>query len=185
MENYDCEVCGKSCDRDKGEVEICTECGQKVCKDHLVVGDEGLPYCLDCGLLEAQRQMIADAPGVWPDWARGLKPRAIRAAHDARAKRAPAARREETTMKFTLKDVMGPDNAPLKGEVVVEGGDRGIAIRIEGYGDLGSAEGHGTPILLERHEGRLRLVIWDDINQEEPTAIIGLEGARESKRKPE
>ena len=56
-------------------------------------------------------------------------------------------------------------------------------IKAEGYGDYTSADGLGMPIVLEHYEGELRLLVWSDINQEEPTHIISLEGAREDKRK--
>ena len=39
-----------------------------------------------------------------------------------------------------------------------------------------------APILLERHDGKLRLVVWADINEQEPTHIIDLSGALESNR---
>ena len=69
-----CDACGKACDRLKKEVEICTECGDFACKDHCVVSDDGLPYCLECGRKEAERLSKADAPGLWPEWARKCLP---------------------------------------------------------------------------------------------------------------
>jgi hypothetical protein len=68
-------------------------------------------------------------------------------------------------------------------EATIFADDRDISIRVEGYSDACSLDGCGTPILIERWEGELRVVIWGDINQEDPTHIISLEGARESKRK--
>ena len=50
-----------------------------------------------------------------------------------------------------------------------------------GYGDKTSADGHGWPIGLEIWQGRLRLIIFDDINTEEPK-IIDLENAAEDNR---
>ena len=50
-----------------------------------------------------------------------------------------------------------------------------------GYGDKTSADGHGWPIGLEIWQDRLRLIIFDDINTEEPK-IIDLEKAREDSR---
>ena len=44
-----------------------------------------------------------------------------------------------------------------------------------------SVEGCGYPIALEIWEGRLRLIVFDDIHCEDPK-IIDLEGARESCR---
>ena len=50
-----------------------------------------------------------------------------------------------------------------------------------GFGDKTSADGHGWPIGMEIWQGRLRLIIFDDINIEEPK-IIDLENARETLR---
>ena len=54
-------------------------------------------------------------------------------------------------------------------------------IRPDGYGDKTSADGCGYPIGLEIWEGRLRLIVFDDINCEDPR-IIDLERARENCR---
>ena len=54
----------------------------------------------------------------------------------------------------------------------------------EDYGDKTSQEGCGYPIGLEIWEGRLRLIVFDDINREDPQ-IIDLEKARESCRTEE
>jgi hypothetical protein len=59
--------------------------------------------------------------------------------------------------------------------------DDGIGIRAHGYGTADSADGHGLPIVVERWQGRLRIVCWPDINSDDPT-IIDLEGAREINR---
>ena len=50
-----------------------------------------------------------------------------------------------------------------------------------GFSDKTSADGHGWPIALEIWQGRLRLIIFDDINTEEPK-IIDLENAKETSR---
>lgn len=49
--------------------------------------------------------------------------------------------------------------------------DGALGIRPHGYGDV-------PTIVLERWEGRLRVLIWPDRNEDEPT-IIDMEGARE------
>lgn len=56
--------------------------------------------------------------------------------------------------------------------------DGSIGIRPHGYGDFSSAAGYGWPIVLERHGGRLRLIVFSDINSDDPT-ILDMEGARE------
>ena len=69
--------------------------------------------------------------------------------------------------------------------VKVEIYDTAVCISAEGYGDKGTAAGHGTPILLERGASGLVLHVWADINQEDPTHTIDLSGALESRRKAE
>jgi len=66
--------------------------------------------------------------------------------------------------------------------VEVEHGNNSIYISPVGYGDASSVNGEGCPVMLEVWEGQLRVVIWADINQEDPTHIISLEGARENLR---
>lgn len=87
-------------------------------------------------------------------------------------------------MNFQLLDVAEGHEDVINVEVSSEMDDLALLIAPVGYGDYSSMEGLGCPILLERYGGRLRLVVWGDINQEEPTHIIDLEGARESCRKP-
>lgn len=52
----------------------------------------------------------------------------------------------------------------------------------EGYGDATSSDGHGSPLGIEYYNGCLRLIVYSDINEQEPQ-IIDLEKARESNRK--
>ena len=67
--------------------------------------------------------------------------------------------------------------------VAFHAGPNGIDISPEGYGDMTSEDGMGCPVYLEVHpEDGLRLLVWADINQENPTHIIPLEGAKESAR---
>ena len=65
------------------------------------------------------------------------------------------------------------------------GSPHGVSLFALGYGDHGSAEGHGSPVFLELYRGQLWLVVWADINSEEPTHIIPLGGAREDRRQPD
>jgi len=58
----------------------------------------------------------------------------------------------------------------------------GLLIKPKGYGDKCSNDGDGCPVFLEVYKGELRLIVWSDINQEDPTHIINLEGAKETKR---
>jgi len=66
-----------------------------------------------------------------------------------------------------------------KTTILSEGGK--IWIQPQGYGDKCSADGAGWPIAIEIWQGRLRLIVFDDINEEEPQ-IIDLEKSKESCR---
>ncbi len=81
-------------------------------------------------------------------------------------------------MDFVLNEYDGEE----KLKVGVTETTNSIEIVPEGYGDFGSEDGCGVPILIEIYEGRLRLVVWNDINSEDPM-IIDMESARESNRK--
>jgi len=84
---------------------------------------------------------------------------------------------------FLLHDCLcDGEDTPFNGHVTSEQDNLALLIAIDGYGENTSHRG-GYPILLEKHEGRLRLLIWADINQEDPTHIIDLEGAKETNRK--
>lgn len=57
-------------------------------------------------------------------------------------------------------------------------------IRPEGTGDYYSATDTGYPIMITANEaGELELIVWADINQQDPTHTISLEKAKESNRK--
>jgi hypothetical protein len=86
------------------------------------------------------------------------------------------------TMTTTLHDA----NSDRADKLVIRlvASPHGISLFAEGYGDHPSEEGHGTPVYLELYEGELRLVVWADINVEEPTHIIVLGAAKERCRRP-
>lgn len=89
-----------------------------------------------------------------------------------------------STFSGKLTDQMG-NSRPVPIEVTLGSGKLGngmMSIAIEGYGDKTSADGNGSPILIENYGGRVRVIIWGDINQEDPTHVIELDGALESKR---
>lgn len=83
--------------------------------------------------------------------------------------------------RFELLNVNDPARTPaLRGNIVVN--RHGIAIQFDQYGENAAADGCGWPILIEFFD-HPRIVIWGDINSDEPTHIISLEGAQESRRK--
>jgi hypothetical protein len=59
-------------------------------------------------------------------------------------------------------------------------GAMGLSMGFEGYGNC--CEASGDVVFLELYEGELRLLVWSDVNNEDPTHVISLEGARESIR---
>lgn len=79
----------------------------------------------------------------------------------------------------TLIELADVEDAGKKLNVTLEIHENGLLICPEGYGNLSSARGHGCPVLFEVANGRLRVIVWDDINTEEPSHVIDLEGARE------
>jgi hypothetical protein len=82
----------------------------------------------------------------------------------------------------TILTEQGPDALPLaiRVNIVSEGGQ--LWLQPEGYGEKCAAEGEGFPIGIEIWQGRLRLIIFDDITREDPQ-IIDLEKAKEDCRR--
>jgi len=86
----------------------------------------------------------------------------------------------ETSYTINIKEQC-PD-APLleiKVNILSEGGQ--IWIQPKGYGEKCAMDGEGFPIGIEIWQNRLRLLIFDDINREDPQ-IIDLEKAKETAR---
>jgi hypothetical protein len=65
----------------------------------------------------------------------------------------------------------------LNVKILLEG-DK-LWISPQGYGEKCAEDGKGYPVSLEIWQGRLRLVVFNDINSEDPQ-IIDLEKAKES-----
>ena len=83
-----------------------------------------------------------------------------------------------TTLKTTITDQV--TNEKMNVTIVV--GDHGIEIQPEGYD---CKTGGDAPIYLEPYNGEMKAYVWSDINQEEPTHFISLEGAKKEKLKEE
>ena len=66
-----------------------------------------------------------------------------------------------------------------------------VSVEFEGYNNCGTCDsaefgkGHRTIVGFEVWEGELRCLVWADINQEDPTHIINLDGAQDAKREDE
>jgi len=82
-----------------------------------------------------------------------------------------------TIIKEQCPDVQ---HVEIKVNILSEGGQ--IWIQPEGYGEKCATDGEGFPVGIEIWQGRLRLIVFDDINREDPQ-IIDLESARETARK--
>lgn len=61
--------------------------------------------------------------------------------------------------------------------------NQGIAIVFDGHSDYVSEDDKGQPLWIERNDGEIHVVVFDDINNEEPTHVISLEGARNTARR--
>ena len=83
-------------------------------------------------------------------------------------------------MSFTLYDEATGDE--VEGSADAKS-DLGVSLYFEGYGDMTSQDDCGTPVYIEKYDGELKVRIYGDINSEEPTHNISLEGALLSKRK--
>mgnify|MGYP003627112393 CR=1 FL=1 len=58
----------------------------------------------------------------------------------------------------------------------------GMTVDFKGYGVQSHKNGGGT-VLIELRDGVPHLIIWGDINSQDPTEVISLAGASESLRK--
>ncbi len=89
---------------------------------------------------------------------------------------------DKAGVPFEIEDVLDDNNehSNLKGGLCVT--NRGVHFTFEGYGDYISEPGHGVPLMVEYCEGSPRVVAWNDINQEDHTDIVYLDGAKETRR---
>ncbi len=61
--------------------------------------------------------------------------------------------------------------------------DSAIEVDFVGFGSSCMEEGFGYPVMIEIRKGIPHVIIFADINDEEPTYVISLAGAAESNRK--
>ena len=85
-------------------------------------------------------------------------------------------------LSVKLRDVTVGVEGRTKVRVSTEKDKLGLLIHPKG---MGTWDGNFAPILLEQLDGVVRLIVWGDINKEDPTHIIDLSGALESARKEE
>jgi hypothetical protein len=79
---------------------------------------------------------------------------------------------------FVVKDVFTGETKKVRIKVGLDG----VVIVPEGYGDYCSADGEGAPVMIEFAEGNPRVVVWDNINNEDASHIIDLSEAAEKNR---
>jgi hypothetical protein len=84
----------------------------------------------------------------------------------------------EKNCTTTIKEQC-PDSAPVEIEVNILSEGSQLWIQPKGYGEKSAMDGEGYPVGLEIWQGRLRLIVFDDINREDPQ-VIDLENARET-----
>ncbi|WP_372997583.1 hypothetical protein [Marinobacter sp.] len=72
------------------------------------------------------------------------------------------------------------DYQPTRGTISVL--PHGVAVRMEGHTDNASEDDMGELFTLIQYKGELQLVVFADVNQEEPTHTISLEAARNLNR---
>lgn len=85
---------------------------------------------------------------------------------------------EKVELNHSLEDAIDRNLPSIKCKTIVV--DNKILIGADGYGEKCSLDAY--PIMIENCEGKFRVIIWGDINQEDPTHIINLDGAKESCR---
>jgi hypothetical protein len=83
------------------------------------------------------------------------------------------------TLEYELED--DPQSSAGKLEVRIEAHDGIISIQPEGHGTCPHEDGSGWPIVLTVVDGKLQVVLFDDINSDEPR-VIDMSGARECLR---
>jgi hypothetical protein len=86
----------------------------------------------------------------------------------------------ENNYKTKIKEQCS-DSAPAEIEVNILCENGQIWIRPDGYGEKCTIDGQGYPVGIEIWQGKLRLIVFNDIKSEEPQ-IIDLEKAKESCR---
>ena len=88
-----------------------------------------------------------------------------------------------TTLQTTIRDAATGKELP----VWIKINEQGIFVGAKGYGEENASRSRGTPIatpiVVEFDHGELRVIVFSDINSEDPTSIINMMGARESNRK--
>lgn len=76
------------------------------------------------------------------------------------------------------------DSHAIVGSLDINNG-RGVSLKFDGFSTIDSQDNVGSPIHIEYYAGELRVLVWADINRDDPTHIIPLNGAKNSNREPD
>ncbi|MCG3207225.1 MAG: hypothetical protein FOGNACKC_00825 [Anaerolineae bacterium] len=82
---------------------------------------------------------------------------------------------EPELVAFTLADSQMACKY-VHGQIRIEPHGGGVALRFDGYGTYDVKGDGGFPVFVERYNGRLQLLVFADINEQEPQ-VINLDGA--------
>lgn len=88
--------------------------------------------------------------------------------------------------ELTIEDACPGHDTRVK--LGISGRNQSLIVEAEGYNvcnmddDMPIGKGHRPIVALEIWEGEFRVIVWADINEEDPTHIISLENARISNR---
>jgi len=87
----------------------------------------------------------------------------------------------ESEYIFTVRSVTN-EKDKLDGSIIVAPG--AVMVKLIGYGTCVMEDGRGFPVCIELStKGSPKVMVWADINNEDPTHMIDLCGASESARK--
>lgn len=87
-----------------------------------------------------------------------------------------------TEATFTLVHT-SDDGTQLTQPVTVRANGNFLEVTPHGYGERAAADGAGAPVVLDLTPDGLRVHVFADINSEEPTETVPLEGASETQRR--
>ncbi len=88
--------------------------------------------------------------------------------------------KDKKVVPFTIFDPNGSTSS-IAGKITIT--PMGVFLSFDYHGEKTAAEGHGQPVMVEFHEGQVKVRVWSDINQEDATHVVSLDKAREVYRK--
>lgn len=89
----------------------------------------------------------------------------------------------KSTIVVELKDMY--TGKPSGRFVTVDVTEQGVFVGVSGYGEKTSTPEAARPIVVEMYDKELQVLVWSDINNEDPTHNISLEDAKENRRRKE